>query len=205
MAKGPAGKSGGMARIRFVMVDAEIPDGQMGSVTQAIQNALRGPSPVAVQRLSGSASNGTAHDANGADTVEVEQDFEEQEVVANAGAEPARQRAPRTPAKTPDILTDVDLTSDMSLVGFAAQHPAESHRQRYLVIAAWFNKYRETKVITAAHIYTGYRHLKWPTNIPDFAQPLRDLKFRKLFGQPVKGSYEINHIGLQEVDDLAKS
>src|SRR4029077_8334095 len=47
------------SRIRFVMVEAELGDGEIGQITQAIQNALRtsgGPSPV--KRLS-TATNGT--------------------------------------------------------------------------------------------------------------------------------------------------
>jgi hypothetical protein len=46
-----SGKSGGMSRIRFVMVDAEIAEGDVGAITHAIQNALRGSAPSAVQRL----------------------------------------------------------------------------------------------------------------------------------------------------------
>jgi hypothetical protein len=42
MAKNP-GKTGGTSRIKFIMLDAEIADDQIQSVTQAIANALRPP------------------------------------------------------------------------------------------------------------------------------------------------------------------
>jgi|SRR5215471_4574937 len=45
MARSSAARTGA-SRVRFVMVEAETADGDLGQITQAIQNALRGPSPV---------------------------------------------------------------------------------------------------------------------------------------------------------------
>ena len=42
MAKQSAGTKN-PSRIRFVMVEAELGDGDIGQITQAITNALRGP------------------------------------------------------------------------------------------------------------------------------------------------------------------
>ena len=54
--------------------------------------------------------------------------------------------------------------------------------------------------ITVDHIYTCYRLLGWPTDIPDFAQPLRWLKHQQLFTSPERGKYAINHLGLDRAE-----
>ncbi len=51
---------------------------------------------------------------------------------------------------------------------------------------------------------TAYRWLKWPLNIDDFAQPLRSLKAKQLFGSTEKGTYTINHLGLQRVAEITQ-
>jgi len=38
--------------------------------------------------------------------------------------------------------------------------------------------------------------------VKDFAQPLRDMKSQQLFGSTEKGTYTINHVGLQRVAEL---
>jgi hypothetical protein len=106
---------------------------------------------------------------------------------------------PRKPAPTPAVL-ELDLTTDTSLASFAQKANPKSHLKRYLVVAAWFKEHRNIDAITSDHVYTCYRSLKWPLDINDFAQPLRDLKARQYFTAPEKGSYAINHLGLQQVE-----
>lgn len=194
-------KSSGTSRIRFVMVDAEIAEGDVGSITQAIQNALRGPAPAQIQRLPSSKAPEMNGSAAGHDP---ELAAEDEDIAFEEHIEtPARPKGPRKPAATPKVL-DLDLTSDVSLASFAAKANPSSDRRRYLVVAAWFKEHRATDAISAAHVYTCYRALKWPTDINDFAQPLRQLKHHQLFEQTGKGLYGINHLGLAEVDKLVK-
>jgi hypothetical protein len=47
--------------------------------------------------------------------------------------------------------------------------------------------------------------MDWAANIPDFWQPLRDLKAKKYFVKNDNGEYEINHIGLGFVKKLGGS
>jgi hypothetical protein len=53
--------------------------------------------------------------------------------------------------------------------------------------------------------YTCFRSMDWAANIPDFWQPLRDLKAKKYFIKNDNGEYEINHIGLGFVKKLGGS
>jgi len=38
--------------------------------------------------------------------------------------------------------------------------------------------------------------------VKDFSQPLRQLKSDQLFGSSEKGTYTVNHVGLQRVAEL---
>lgn len=196
-----SGKNSGSARIRFIMVEAELADGDIGQITQAIQNALR-PSQTATQRIAmGPSANGRTSVLEATD---VEPDFET-DAEAETPEETSRvqrvRTGPRKPPATPDVL-DIDLTTGTSLQEFAEQAKPKSHPKRFLVVAAWFKEHRGTDAITASHVYTCYRSLRWPTDISDFAAPLRSLKHDKLFSSPEKGRYAINHLGLQQVQEM---
>jgi hypothetical protein len=204
MAKGPQKQGGGPARVRFVMLDAELPEGgDLSQITQAIQNALK-PTMIVQQRVTNGAATKTIAHVSQEQTDVVEEATAEEELQQQDAGSTAvpRQRGPRKPPSAPQILTDVDLTSDPSLASYAAKANPKSHLKRYLVITAWFKEHRQIESVGVEHIYTGYRHLKWPTDIKDFAQPLRDLKADQYLSSSEKGSYTINHLGLQEVQKL---
>lgn len=191
-------KTGGPSRVRLVILEAEIADGDLSQLTQALSNALRGPTTTTVQRVV--TSNSGKVITQETENADVESDAEE-EYSAEAIAKPLKAKALRKPAATPEVL-DLDLNTEPSLESFAKKVNPESDRRRFLVIAAWFKEHRQLSAITAAHVYTCYRKLKWSTNIPDFSQPLRSLKHDKLFTSPERGSFAINHLGLSEVESL---
>lgn len=183
----------GTSRIRFVMFDAEIADGEIGPITQAIQNALKGPAQPQVVRLPAHKPAELSGEAQEVESLEPEDAVEEA-----AEARPARPAAPRKPAPTPNVV-ELDMDSPMSLTDFAQGKDAKSNHKRFLIAAAWLKEHRNVDAVTADHIYTCYRKMGWPTNIADFAQPLRELKTRKFFTTPERGMYAINHIGLDAV------
>jgi hypothetical protein len=184
-------KSSGTSRIRFVMVDAEISEGDVGSITQAIQNALRGPAGPVVQRIASPPAK--PHEVNGSSVPEMDADFESEVEQGDAAVETApRPRVARKPAPKPSVI-EIDISSEPPLSSIGT--PKSNHR-RYLAIAAWLHDHRGIEAITSDHIYTCYRHLGWPTDILDFAQPLRELKHKQFFTTPERGKYAINQLGL---------
>ena len=196
-----ATKAGSTSRVRFVMFDAEVPEGEIGQITQAIQNALRGPVQIPARRppppaaLNAPEVNGNAQDAQ----TEFEQ---EDDIVADVDVAPAasaRPRSPRKPAPKPSVV-EIDITSDPPLASLV--DPKSQHR-RYLKIAAWLHDSRNIEAVTADHIYTCYRHLGWPTDILDFAQPLRELKHKQYFTTPERGKYAINQLGLAKAAEVS--
>lgn len=205
MAKAAKPSSSGPARIRFVILEAEIPDGDLSQVTQAVQNALR---PVdgtgAVRRViagptklqSNSASASAEFEA--ADAEDVSEDVLQEEVQATAPSKRTRTFKPRSPN-----IIEVDLIEgEISFDDYAEKTKPDSHSLKNLVVAAWFKKYRKINEITMDHVYTCYRTVGWPAGMEDFGQPLRDLKKRKLMDGKGKGLYAINHVGLNEVTKI---
>ena len=199
MAKRPT-KSTGTSKVRFIMLEAEMPEGDLTQITTAIQNALQpatisGPRPpkAQVQVI-------TASEQNDDEVFDTTMD-EEVEVDTPARASPAK---PRKPAKRK--VVDVDLDSDTSFAAFTEQYPPKSDQDRYLAAVAFFCEHRpDIDAITADHIYTCFRKAEWPTGTKDFGQPLRNLKNNQFLDQgPSKGTYVVNHIGLAKVHKLAE-
>lgn len=200
MAKSNGSKSSGTSRIRFIMVDAELNDGDIGPITQAIQNALRGPGTTSMQRLAAiPPTKSNAHDVE-----EHASDFDDVvdgEVDGNGATtpEPRKRSTVKRVAPTPKVI-DIEVIADPSLKSFVERSNPTSNHKRYLAIAAWLHDHRQIDTITADHIYTCYRLLGWSTKINDFAQPLRELKHKQFFASPENGKYSINHLGLAQAN-----
>lgn len=204
MAKQPPSKSG-TARIRFIMVDAELPDGDLSQITAAIQNALKPAPTIIQQRLPTQpipALPNSAHDP------ETELDGAPDDLVEDA-SEPevtprkAREARPRKPVQM--HVLEIDLTSEVSFESFASQYTPKSEPERNLIVLAWFKEHRPDVEVTANHVYTCYRTVKWSVGFTDFAWPLRFLKKEQLATSPARGHYAINHLGIQRVEDMRAS
>lgn len=195
MAKQPSSKSGS-ARIRFIMVDAEIPNGDLSQITTAIQNALK---PTIIQQRIPSHAPASALTVEGS-KVDVEEAAEEpleaDEMPRDVPRKPrpTKLRKPSSPKVIP-----LELKGDFSLESFVHQHTPNTDRDRNLVVAAFFKEHRAESEITVNHVYTCYRHMGWSTSIDDFGSTLRSLKKEQLVDTPSRGSYAINHIGLDRV------
>jgi len=186
------------SKIRFVMLEADLADGDLTEITQAISSALKQSSPA--QRLIAAPARPDAEGGkNGAgvvDEVEHEPEVEEIEEVE----ETARATKPRKPT-IPKIL-EVDLKSgEMPFDDFAAKKVPNSDLKRHLVVAYWFKKYRDIQPVTGDHAFTCYKKAGWPTTIADFSQPFRDL------GRAHKGDFKakgftINQFGEDTVEKM---
>lgn len=198
MAKQPP-KAGNTSRIRFVMFDAEVAEGEIGQITQAIQNALRGPVQVVNRRLPAPAGLQAPAAAVEEEVLEDEAILDENNGEAVVTPTTTRARAPGKAAPKPSVI-DIDISSDPPLSSLV--DPKSNHK-RFLKIAAWFHDHRNIEAVTADHIFTAYRHLHWPTDILDFAQPLRELKHKQFFTTPERGKYAINQLGLAKAAETS--
>jgi hypothetical protein len=196
MAKSP-GKPSGTSKIKFIMFDAEIADDQIQAVTQAITNALRGPTP-APKRLPPpppqlNSGNGTIEEPDEPDLFD---NIDEAETVDVTPAAPKKKAQRRAAPKPNMVPIDTDSEPPLSSLG-----EFKNNHKGYLAIAAWLHDHRNTPVVTQDDIYSCYRLLGWPTDILDFAQPLRELKHKQYFTTPERGKYAINQLGLQKAKE----
>ncbi|UZE46999.1 hypothetical protein ONR75_18520 [Rhodopseudomonas sp. P2A-2r] len=201
MAKSSAPKTTGTSKIRFILVEAEIADDQIQSVTQAITNALRGPAATQTIKRIAAPSNGAEEHQ--------EIEGEAEEVLEDEAVEApvrARSTTPRkTTVVTPELL-DIDFDSyEVPLVSFASNYKTDGQVARYLLVCAWFQEHGGVAKVTPSHVYSAFKWLKWTSSAKDFAQPLRQLKSDELLGSSEKGTYTINHVGLKRVAELKNS
>jgi hypothetical protein len=189
----------GNSKIRFIMLEADLADGDMTQITQAISQAMRQGAPIARQPVSIAARSavtpaaGAARDDNGDEPV-AETDADEPQETEEAAA--SRPRASRKfPA--PKVMADLDLNAgDPPFEKFAmAKGNPTKHAKRYLLSAYWLKEKLGIGSVDMNHIYTCYKKMGWNTNIRDFSQPLRDLARNNTNGELKDGSFTINLIG----------
>lgn len=199
MAKNSSTRTG-TSKVRFIMLEADIAEGDLSQITQAIQNALK-PAH-AVPRLTARLQTSTPTEQSDTEEVAEEADFEEQMAVPPPPARAARGSSKRT-YRTPDVI-DVELDSPTSFVDFANSKNPGSTFDKYLIVAAWFKLHRKVDAVTADHVYTCFRKIGWSVAINNFSKPLQNLKKSKLMGGDASG-FTINHLGLDRVDKLGST
>jgi hypothetical protein len=192
-----SGKTGGTSRIKLIVLDAEVADDQIHTLTQALTNALRGPT--AIRRLPAAPQlNGHVEEPEDTD---LNEEFEDGEITEVAPIKP-KSTTPRKTVVTPELL-DIDFNSyEVPLVAYAAGFKTDGQTARYLVACAWFQEHGGVAKVTPSHVYSAFKWLKWTPSAKDFAQPMRQLKSDELLGSTEKGTYTINHVGLKRVAEL---
>lgn len=170
MAKSPTSKSG-TAKVRFIMLDAEISDGDFNQIAQVIQNAFKPTTTIVHQR----APDGEPKSLAGP-SIEIDGEIADDGDTlgeSDSVADGSNSKAPRAPRArrptTPDVI-EIDLTSDVSWSDFADSHDVKSDVDRYLTVATWLKEHRSVDAISADHVYTCFRAVGWSTAIEDFSQ-----------------------------------
>jgi hypothetical protein len=205
MAKASTVKSSGPARVRLIVFDAEVPDGDFNSLAQVLQNALKAPNviqrPTIVTGKTKTITHQPTADASQEDEAAEELDTQEvDDVTPTTSKTPRAKRTLRTPK-----VVALDMNSPVSLESFVQGKDVSSQAKKYMVSAAWLKECRQIDAVTEDHIFTCFRFLGWSTGIPDFGQPLRDLKSKQQFFDKSDKGYEINHLGLDFVRKLGGS
>ena len=183
--------------MRFVLLEAEIADGDFSQITQAIQNAL-GPRTLVQKQI-----------------LRLDADFEDNtedgllEEINSEGdcGQPDRVATPRSKSAvkrtfaTPEVV-DVDWNVSPTIEKYAEEHPPKTTTDKFLVVLSWFKEAVGAGTVTTNQVYTTFRKLKWSTAIKDFSQPLRDLKGQQLITGSSKVGFSINHLGHARVEEM---
>jgi len=203
----PEPRKGG-AKVRFVLVEAEVEEGNLGEITHAIASALRvAPQrmmigPAGANRANVSASGGTATAAPAMD-VEPEaipnDDSTIETEAAPQQAAPSKSRVKRDLPKPKIVPVEFGNGPDSLEEFVRAAGSPKGLRDRYLVIAAWFNEKRHVEAIDVNHVYTCFKQLGWADAVPNnVSDPF--WKLHKIdLGKYAKNQFVINQIGLNEV------
>jgi hypothetical protein len=171
------------------MLEADLSEGDLSQVTQAIQNALKPASPSI--RVLQALPKGSAGEEVGVPEID---DLEEDDLEVEEPARKTRSSRPRA-VKPPKVVDGVDWDAEPSLKLFVEGFEIQTDFERYLATALWFREHRDMPTITPGHVYTAYRQLGWPTSIPDFVKPFRNMKDAQLFTGGAKEGFSINQLG----------
>lgn len=200
MARSTSAK-GGNSKVRFIMFEAKMSDGDLSQVAQVLQNALRPTQlPAKIIQIAAPASS------NGEVVAELDEQLEDVvEPDANSSLQSKRVRSGASQKRsfyTPKVVP-VDCDTDPSLRSFIDKHPPKNVNAKFLAVLAWFHEARAIKTVSVDQVFTCFKHLEWSTGLKDFSQPLRDLKGQDLIGGGAKAGFEINHVGLDRVTKYA--
>lgn len=193
-------KSNGTSRIRFIMLEAEMPEGDLTQITNAIQNALR-PTSLSGPRVARPSVQVIGSDDDLVDDASDVADEADEEAIEA----PTKQSTPRPKKPAKRKVVDIDLEHPTSFAEYVSKHVPKSDQDKYLVAVAFLSEHRpELEGASVDHVYTCFRKMGWSTGAKDFGQPLRNLKVQQLVDQgKSKGTYATNHIGLDRVRKLA--
>jgi hypothetical protein len=195
----------------MVVIDAELQEGEISQLAQAIQGAFGGQPRATAVSLNGSAARSLLSPETGvAPAVELDGG----EIIEDGGASmtaptPTRPKVPKK-LRTPNLDNDLHPGEDLSLKAYADARniaPASPVLRKFLVVAAWLHEQRSGMKITADRAFTCFRFVGWSSNI-DFDQPLRDLSRSNsqcLELKPEdkgKGEFTITHFGLDKVNKM---
>ena len=194
--------TGGPSRIRFIMVEADLYDGDLAQVTQVLQNAFKTSPAITVRsqpaRLQSSAS--APVDVND----EVVDDEEEAGADLSESSPSAARVRKASPAKVPTVLNDIDTLSASSLKDFVSEYDIKTGFEKYLVIALWFRDARSINSITVDHVYTCFKLLGWSTKSTDFSKPLRNLRDQQSLVGDTKG-YSLTLVGAGKIEEKKRA
>jgi hypothetical protein len=192
-------------KIRFVLVEADISDGNLSELTHAITSALKPtitpvhrqlPARQVMQALPEVSESAQEEEVDGAPDDEVQEE---------AGEDTPRTPKPRAKLALPKYLPDLDLSGNgTSFKDYIEAKPPRNHVKRYLSAAMWLKEHGNSPTINADKVYTCYKTASWPLGINDWDSNFRGAVKRDLMRRVSPGEYAITPIGeaaLQKGDE----
>lgn len=189
-------------KIRFVLVEADISDGNLSELTHAITNALKPtivPVRTPLRQTTPAVLPSSGNGVNGAeeDEVELVTDLESEEENRDA-EEPGPQKVPRVRPKLPlpKYLADLDLSGGGTpFKQFAEDKAPKSQMKRYLLCALWLKEYGGSPTINTDKVYSLFKTAGWPVGIKDWDATFRQAVKRDLLHRKGPGEYTITPLG----------
>jgi hypothetical protein len=183
-------------KIRFVLVEADISDGNLSELTQAITSALK-PSVAPVRQI---ARTTTQALPPAPDEV---QDTEHEEVEEVAAQEPQNgdesesvKTTPKKKFKLPDYLPELFAgEKGKAFKEFADEKAPSTKSKKYLVATYWLKEHGNSPTVNANKIYTAFKTAGWSTGFNDWNQTFHNLVFSEHLHKEGFGEFTITPLG----------
>lgn len=192
---------GERSKVRMLYVEGEFAQGEIQALAMTFARPLSPARPTQKRIVSSSTDNGGVLDAEHEIEIEVEDVGTVEDNGASAATTPRASRGKRTYPTPPTVEMDMTAGGTPFKV-FAATKGPKSHRDKYLVAAAWCREYGTLESITTGHVRTCYIAAGWTYKVIDPIQPFRDLRGDGL-GTLADGNFTIGHLGLAKVKEMA--
>jgi hypothetical protein len=166
-------------KIRFVMLEADLSDGNLAELTQAITNALK-PAAAPVRFISAPNPKTIENGSVGVAPAE-EEESDETSTSGEEVAEPLTEaKALRPSAKKkfrqPEFVElDWTGTGGPTFKEFAASKAPKSKNRKYLVASFWLKEYGGVPAVNADKIYSCFKTAGWSVAFADWGQPFHNL------------------------------
>lgn len=185
-------------KVRIVVFEMEGSDKAISESLSTIANALSRPqAPTKTVMLPMQPTEAKGLQDEPQSRLFQEEEFEEIENRVT----PAKSSKPRK-IYTPNVVQLELESGDIPWVQYAAQKNPQSHNGKFLVAMEWLKNSLALESVSVDHVFTLYKSAKWSTAMPDFTAPFRTLLKERLVVRKERGSYAINHIGSQRVEEM---
>lgn len=198
MAPKKADNTKGSNRIRLIVLDADLSDGNLSELTQAITNAIK-PAVAPLRQLPHPAGQVVRTQEEATPEEPESRDFQDEadegEAANDNGATPKPTRTKKF--KAPEYLPDL-LAGDKGAAfkKFAQEKAPDSKTQKYLVATYRLKEQGGSPTVNANKIYTCFKTAGWSTGFNDWNQTFHNLVYsehlRKL---ETTGEFAINPLG----------
>jgi hypothetical protein len=190
----------GRSKIRLVFVDADLANGEIQELTNALSQAFK-PVPVIIKGSTATKALPRGSDLSGVfePDEEPEDDDPFDEVTElDTDVKPTKPRKYRSPK-----VVEIDMAAGgKPFREFALEkgNPTE-HASRYLLASYWLSEHGGIQPVSVDHVYTCYKSAGWTFNVTDPAFPFRHLK-KEGQGDVKRAQFTINHIGKARVEEM---
>jgi hypothetical protein len=193
--KKPGEGTGRSNKIRFVLVEADISDGNLSELTQAISSALK--PTTTVPRISRPATPSLPSTPERVidmpDGVEEEVSTEQVAVDGNGDA-PSEKRMKKfkPPNYLPNLLAG---EKGKAFKAFADEKAPENKNRKFLVATYWLKERGDSPTANADKVYTCFKTAGWSTGFNDWNQPFHNLVHSEHLRKVGTGEFAINPLG----------
>lgn len=167
-------------KIRFIMLEADLADGNLSDFTQAITSALKPQgqqvryiqAPIMPKTLNGNVDATAPED----EEETIENDGEDAGSGEPQASPKSIRQAGKRKYKQPELVElDWAGSGSPTFKEFAKEKAPKSKARKYLVATLWLKEYGGQPTVNADKMYSCFRTAGWPVGFADWGQTFHNL------------------------------